>query len=529
MKKLHTLTFLLHAHVPFVRQQDANGCVEERWLFEAISETYMPLLTMFERLESDGIPFSIALSLSPLLCQMLADPAIQMRYVEHQDRLIAFGERELIRSKDRADEQSLVQMYLDRAVNDRARFVEYYGSNLLNAFAHWQKKGFVELLTSAATHAFMPFLVDSPESLQAQVELAIHSHRSFFSKNPAGFYLPHLAWFPEAGELLRSYGLSYTVVESHGLLHAKPCPTKGTMAPVQTAGGLTVFGRDYQATRQIFDSEEGFIAHPAFRDFNWDAGYELPLEALVPLLEIENIRGSSSFKYRAKGTKGADAQIYSVDAALQEIDGQVDAFLNSCLAQMAAYEAELDTVSNIFCAFDAELFGHRWYEGIHFLERVFRKVYRSQDIRLIKPIHAIELFAEKEAVDIHPSSCGRCGYNENWLDVSNDWTWRHIIQCAKRLTDLTKRFPDETGLKERTLNQATREVLLAQSADWQDLMRERIAPDFAKRRFESFIQNFITAYESLGSNYVSTDWLTKLERRDNIFDSINYRVFSEKT
>jgi 1,4-alpha-glucan branching enzyme len=126
------------------------------------------------------------------------------------------------------------------------------------------------------------------------------------------------------------------------------------------------------------------------------------------------------------------------------------------------------------------------------------------------------------------SSWGENGYAETWLDTSNDWIYRHLARSMERMTELAERFPDDTGLKERALNQAAREILLAQSDDWAALLHRQEATGFARTCAENSLRNFTTIYEALGSNYISTEWLTTLERKHNIFPNINYRVFRRK-
>ena len=96
------------------------------------------------------------------------------------------------------------------------------------------------------------------------------------------------------------------------------------------------------------------------------------------------------------------------------------------------------------------------------------------------------------------------------------------------MTEIAERFPDETGLKERALNQAAREILLGQASDWTKMLYKQEFPEYARNQIEENLRNFTTIYEALGSNYISTEWLTNLERRHNIFPSINYRVFRKK-
>jgi 1,4-alpha-glucan branching enzyme len=96
------------------------------------------------------------------------------------------------------------------------------------------------------------------------------------------------------------------------------------------------------------------------------------------------------------------------------------------------------------------------------------------------------------------------------------------------MAELVDRFPDEKGLKLRTLNQAARELLLAQASDWPFIIKTGTTVPYAERRVKSHIHNFNTIYESLCRNTVKTEWLTKLEKRNNIFKDIDYRMFKRK-
>ena len=126
------------------------------------------------------------------------------------------------------------------------------------------------------------------------------------------------------------------------------------------------------------------------------------------------------------------------------------------------------------------------------------------------------------------SSWGSNGYAETWLDASNDWMYRHTMRALERMVEIAERFPDSTSLKERALNQAAREILLVLASDWSKMLYKQECADYARNCIESSLRNFTTIYEALGSNYISTEWLTQLERRHNIFPNINYRVFRRK-
>lgn len=528
MMKTPVISLVLHAHLPYVRHIEYPRFLEEHWLFEAIGDTYLPLLRVFERLEADRVPFRLAMSFSPTLCEMLADSALRERYVEYLDRLIELGARETKRTEGDAALNPLARFYYDRAVEDRVLFVERYERDLLRAFDFYHKKGRLELLTTAATHAFLPFLSAYPEALQAQIEIALSTHRSYFGKNPSGFWLPELGWFPGIDAYLRAYNFSYTLVDTHGLLFADPAPAKGTFAPVRTAEGVAVFGRDLAASRQVWDPETGFPASPEYRDFYRDIGFELPAEDVSCFHEPGGARSPTGFKYWAVTGKTADKRPYDPAAAAALVETHAEAFLDARSERGAQAGALIDTPPVMICAYDAELFGHWWFEGPAFIETLFRKAAKRSDVSFGSPLDYLEESGELQKAMPQYSSWGTNGYAETWLDSSNDWMYRHVLRSISRMSELAERFPDDGGLKERALNQAARELLLSQSSDWAFMLKNKTSPEYARSRVEENIKSFSNIYESLGGNYISTEWLTSLEKRHKLFPHINYRVFRRK-
>src|SRR5256714_6245163 len=108
------LSLVLHAHLPFVRHPEHEKFLEENWLFEAITETYVPLLQMLERWRLDGMDAPLTLTLTPTLCSMLLDPLLQERYARHLDNLIELAEKEILRTHWEAPLQELAQFYCRR-------------------------------------------------------------------------------------------------------------------------------------------------------------------------------------------------------------------------------------------------------------------------------------------------------------------------------------------------------------------------------------------------------------------------------
>jgi 1,4-alpha-glucan branching enzyme len=516
------LSFVFNAHHPFVSGMENSA--EEQQFFEHIHESYLPLLELFDRLEDDHVPFRLALVLSPLLCHLLHDEQVLARYLNYVDRRICFGETELRRTGGNQQER-LVRFYLERLRERRSFFTGRCGRDLLSVFNQYQKKGRVEILGSAATGVFLPFYCEIPEAMQAQFEVALASHRGFFEKNPQGFWLPELGWSPELDEYLRAYNISYTIVNPHALFAGTPQAVNGNFSPVKTPRGTLILGRDFNVYRDLWDEERGLVNDPAFLDVRRDVGYELPPEALYVCLGSGGGRIATGFGYWTR-----DGGLYDPALAAARAADAARIFLERRRAQLGEAKELVGGQCISVNACNAGEFGYHWREGPLFLEALFREAARSKDLQCMNPVEYLysQDTAGYQTMTPEFSSWGVNGYAEAWLDASNDWMYRHIFRALDRMIELADRFPENSGLKERTLNQAAREILLVQETYWPKLMSQGENARHARSQIEGSLRNFTTIYESLGSNYISTEWLTQLEKRNNVFPGINYRVFRRK-
>ncbi|GHV75624.1 glycoside hydrolase family protein [Spirochaetia bacterium] len=538
MSNSRIISVVLALHKPFVRHPEIPEAPEERWFFEALSETYLPLLEVFDRLDAEHIPFKIALSLSPTLCHMLRDEYLLERYLGYADRQIEFGLRELDRTGGSRNTEihRLALDFYHQAVDKRVLFTERYGLNILKAFDRYQRKGRVELLTTAATHAFLPLYGGYPEAIQAQIETALSSHRMFFGRNPHGFWLPELGWSPELDRYLRAYNFSYTIVDTHSLaLTDLPAScgssSRGSFFPVKTAAGVFVLARDFYACRELEEDPIACHMDGLYRDYHRDAGYELPSEEVRPFLEPDGARKATGYKYWSSG-----GNIYDPRKARDRAKAAAVSFLDARIARLNTAGDYLEGDPSVkgrpisLCAYDADRLGRFWYEGPAFLEALYREGIHRDGLQFMNPA---EYLYKQDAVNFPSampeySSWAVNGYGEMWLDASNDWLYRHALRSLDRMIELAERFPDGTGLKERALNQAAREILLTQCSDWPGMLYKQGNTTYARNQVEMALRNFTTIYEALGSNYISTEWLTNLERRHNLFPAVNYRVFRRK-
>ena len=522
------LALVLNAHLPFVRQPEYQHFLEERWLFEALSETYLPLLRLFRRLEAEEIPFKLTISLSPTLCSMLSDSLLSDRYVSYLDTQLALADRELERLGGDPEFTPLVHVYAELYRQDKEDFLHLYDRDVLGAFDYFYKKGKIELITSAATHSFLPIYRDNREAISAQIETALVSHRRTFGKHPAGFWLPHLGWYPGLDDFLHSYNIQYSVVATRGALLGDPTPRAGSFAPVQCPNGLNIFIRDTAATDSVWSEDSGYPGDPLYRDFYRDIGFDLPLDYLRPFIEEGAMRISTGFKYWSVTGPTDEKKPYNHSTALLRAKEHAAAFLADRISSAKAASPMMSRPPLMVAPYDAELFGHWWFEGPAWLEALFRQAAHEPGIKLISLGEYCRRYPESQVSVPEFSSWGDGGYAEVWIDGANDWIYRHSFKCAERMTELAERFPDESGLRERILNQAAREVLLAMGSDWALLMRAGKSSSFARRQVENAITNFNKIYEMLSSNTVGTEWITRLEKKNNIFPEINYRMFRKK-
>jgi 1,4-alpha-glucan branching enzyme len=523
MVNRHVISLVLYAHIPYTRDPHTIG---EEWFFEALSETYLPLLGVFDRLEGDYIPFRLGLALSPVLCHMMSDEALQQRFLEYTDKQIDFGIRELERTRDQPELRDLVKIYYDKAVDRRIAFAERYERNILKVFDYYQRKGKIELLTTAATHAFLPFLSPYPEAVQAQMEVAIASYRQHFGKYPQGFWLPELGWTPELEGYLRSYNFGYTMVEPHGLVFGKPPASRGSFYPVKTPGGIFILARDYHAGKDL----SRMTGDGIYRNNNRDVGYELPADQLGPFLASNGSRTRTGYKYWTSASRGDQKPLYNPQGASEKAVEHARLFLERQSARLPEAGKYMNEAPVSLCACDVDMFGRFWHEGPQFLESLFRLSAGYRELQFMTPaeyLYKQDIACFQTSIPEF-SSKGTNGYAETWLDSSNDWMYRHLIRSLDRMIELAERFPDDTGLKERALNQAAREILLAAASDWPKMLYLEDSAEYARGQIEVSLRNFTTIYEALGSNYISTEWLTNLEKRHNIFPHINYRVFRRK-
>ena len=529
-----SLILVLDAHLPYVRNADVAGAVEESRLFNDLTFTYLPLLRSFAAMERDGVPFRIAMAISPVLAEMFSDPLLQDRYSEHLARSIAYAERLLDGDKMPGLGRETLERHLELLRKDALDFEGAYKRDVIKRLDYFAERGFVELLAAPATPCFFPFYQDMPEAINAQIETGLMACREHFSSIPEGFWCPALGWFPGLEKALRAYGLHYTVVENTALLFSEEPPEAGVFAPAPCKNGFMVFPRDSFASEEVAGGEGGFCLNPVYMDTDRDIGFTLDAEELRPLFDASLGRRATGFRFFSRGgAQGGNGGLYAPDVAALQAESDAKSFLDKS-SEMLASASELLEGADVCrtCAFPASLFGSRWLEGVDWLEKAFRLAASMYDVSFELPAAVMKsLPAEKRrrkaASPVFSSWLDR-GYADELLNSANDWACAFVKKATARMVDIADRFSDSSALSERILNAAAREVLVAQSIDWPMLMNDPVTFEHARERLEECIRAFTTVYDSLGSNDVSTEWLTEMEKKRPLFPFINYRAFCRR-
>jgi len=519
------LCLVLHGHLPFVRHPEHPRFLEENWLFEGITESYLPLIEVMDGWLRDGMDTRLTITLSPTLCSMLLDPLLQERYQRHLNGLLELVEKELLRTYWDKQFKPLAEMYHRRFHSLRNTY-ESYGRNVVGAFRKFQELGKLEIITTAATHALLPLLATHPPAIRAQILVARDHYRTCFGVDPRGIWLPECAYTEGVELVLQEAGIRWFVTDTHGILHATPRPRYGVFAPVFTPNGIAAFGRDLDSARQVWSKQEGYPGDLRYRDFYRDIGFDLDYDYVRPYMPIEGQRTFTGIKYHAITGEG-EKRIYDRQAALHTAAEHAGHFLGERINQMQHLAGIMDRPPVVLSPYDAELFGHWWYEGPEFLDYFIRKtVYDQNVIELSTPWEYLQKNPTQQVATPSASSWGEEGYWKVWLNDKNEWIYPHLHVAQERMTTLVEKNPVPGELQTRALRQAGRELLLAQSSDWPFILRTGTSPDYARQRVKTHLLRFISLHEQLASTKIDEPWLKRVESLDNIFPDIDYRYWA---
>jgi len=517
---------VFHAHLPYVRHPDHDYFLEENWFYEAVTETYIPLINVLEGLLKDEVDFRLTVALSPTLLSMFNDSFLQERYLRHLHKLIDLANREVDRTRWQPEFHDTALMYQNLFNRARETFADRYGRNLIGAFRGLQDSGKVELISCGATHGYLPLMGLHRESVRAQVATAVDVHTRLLGKKPRGIWLPECGYNPGDDWILREFGIRFFFLDTHGVLFASHRPKYGVFAPIYCRSGVAAFGRDPESSKQVWSMDEGYPGDFDYREYYRDVGWDLDLDYVRPYVHPDGTRINTGIKYYRITGKTNHKEPYNAVWAGEKAAVHAGNFMFNREKQIEYLAGKLDRPPLIVSPYDAELFGHWWFEGPLWLNYLFRKLaYDQETVEPITPSEYLQRYPCNQVPIPCQSSWGNKGYHDVWLEGSNDWIYRHLHKATERMIEQANYFPDAGGLLRRALNQAARELMLAQASDWAFIMKTGTMVDYAVRRTKEHLSNFNRLYHQVTGQNIDEGWLGHLEGKNNLFPDIDYRIY----
>lgn len=539
------IALVLHHHLPYIRHPEHPFHLEERWLYEAITETYLPLIDAWRALERDGVPFCFTASMTPPLCNMLRDGLLMDRFRLHLSKLIELADKEYARTEHDPDQRRVAKFYVDRMARLQGVF-DAIGGDVVGEYRRLMEAGHLDIVTCTATHGFLPLMNGDRAAMRAQIEVACRDHARHFGVRPLGIWLAECGYVPKiTDELLAEAGIRYFFVDTHAIEHASSPPRYGVHAPLHCPEtGVAAFARDPESSRQVWSSQEGYPGDFSYREYYRDIGWDLDMAYIGPYIHPDGIRLNTGLKYhRITGPTDQKAW-YEPEVAKARASQHAAHFFAQREAQARASAAHMDRMPLIVSPYDAELFGHWWFEGPWFIEALARHAHKAAQagtaaVRLTTPRRYLESNPVQQAAWPGLSSWGGGGFSKFWCNDTNEWVYPYLHHAAERMGELARRFGEGECSPEvsRALTQAGRELLLAQASDWAFIMQTRTMVAYAVKRTREHLGAFhaiCDAVEGKGSPTAAEgglagldlQWLGAREAQWCIFPDLDFKVFA---
>jgi 1,4-alpha-glucan branching enzyme len=289
---------------------------------------------------------------------------------------------------------------------------------------------------------------------------------------------------------------------------------------------VAVFGRDHESSKSVWSSIEGYPGDYNYREYYRDIGFDLDYDYIRPYISSCGSRIFTGIKYYRITGETVHKEPYVPEWALDKAAYHAGNFMFNREKQVEYLYSIFDRKPIIIAPYDAELFGHWWFEGVQWLNFLIRKIrYDQNNIKLITPSRYLGFYPKNQVINPAASSWGWKGYYEVWLNGSNDWIYPHLHRAQETMSKAAKQYAYGGQVKERILNQMARELLLAQSSDWAFMMKTGAFSEYAKKRTVMHLERFYLLKGYLDKGFVNYEVIEDIERKDNIFPEINYSAF----
>ncbi|MDO4540645.1 MAG: DUF1957 domain-containing protein [Syntrophomonadaceae bacterium] len=517
------LLLVLHSHIPYVKRQ-GRWPFGEVWLFEAMAETYIPLLRNWNRLQEEGLSAPVTISFSPPLLEQIRSQYIHRQFVEYlheKERLALEDERWYVSQSDH--EMAQLANYYYRFYQDiRRDYLVELDGNIIEAARRLQEAGQFEIITTAASHAYLPLL--DRNSLKYQIYWAQKTYEKHFNAAPRGFWLPECGYFQGVEDLLIRYGFKYFFVDSHALEGGHPCSVfsgggdepllveaepfvqtgLSTYCPYKVKNkDIMVLGRNAMVSQQVWSADSGYPGDPRYREFHRQShrsGYKY---------------WQVTDRFNSLDTK----KCYNPEQAQQLTQYHAQDFIRSIMSTGHEAEAMGYPEPLIVGCYDTELFGHWWWEGIDWLDTVMRGFIAEPELDFTLPSQIPDELPEAQVFE---SSWGMGGKHYVWENPETNWMW-DIIRRANREFEALEIWPSAPEMRRQTYRQILRELILLESSDWLFMVSNNLTRDYALKRFFEHYSKFtrlVSVFKS--GNYTESflQWLNRIQLEDDLLDDL---------
>ena len=549
-------SFVLHSHIPYVRLAGRWPHGEEM-IHEVLSETYIPLLEALYDLKAAGITPHLSIGLTPILLEQLADPDVLLHFEAYAQERLELANGDVARFTDEGDTRraTIARFYAAWYQRILTAFIDRFDRDVVGAFRRLQGAGDIDVLTSAATHGYLP-LLRRDSTIAAQLAIGMRTSRRHLAKVPHGVWLPECAYRPayldgdarfrRAGieEHLADFNLGYFFTETHvvqggkligkaagdalGLYGAVP---ERELAPADAelpfatertalrpyyvqASRVAVLARDGRTGMQVWSASEGYPGDFAYREFH----------------KKDDVSGLQYWRVTDPSGDLGGKDYYDPEAAQLRVLAHARHFAG-LVAELAQTPTPDGRPPLIVSAYDTELFGHWWFEGIDWIREVLRLLADSPVVAATTVDDYLQAYPPSVALSIPESSWGAGGTHWTWSNPQTAWMWPLIHAAESRMEGLAKVHAGAEGAMVDVLNQAAREFLLLTASDWPFLVTTKQARDYATSRFQQHLARFNRLCAIADSGQLSAEahrFLTAVTDADNPFPDIDYREFAAR-
>jgi 1,4-alpha-glucan branching enzyme len=530
---------VLHSHLPYARGAGRWPHGEE-WIHEAILGTYLPLLTTLHDLRDAGVPFRLTLGLTPVLIEQLSDRDVIHRSIQYLDDQIERAEtdRKVLAAEGQHHRAELATFYLTVYRTLGSAYVLRFDGDIVGAFADLARSGHLEILTSAATHGYLPLLDEA--TVHLQLATGRRSSRRLIGIEPTGVWLPECAYRPGLETILEDHGFTHFFTDANllggrsvatGPMRRSPRERERSGAALAATAVLerpaASPGVDVFRPYLVGASDVAAVArHPEVSGQVWSATFGYPGDPHYREFHRKDERSGLRYWRVTDHTSGlGEKHEYVPHLASERVQAHADHFIETVRRELAAERARTGRDGLLTVTFDSELFGHWWFEGVDWLAAVLR---RAAEGGPETTTVADRLAADppSERIELREGSWGKDNDHSTWINERTEWIWQELGRMEDRFASvLVQAMPDE--LHQRALRQAARELLLASSSDWPFLVTTGQAADYAVERFRSHALRFHRACE-LARRAGADDEveLRSLEHADNPFPDVDPADFA---